>query len=300
MLKNILLAVAAIIFVGWLATSCGSGRRKKDASKKPLIAVSIPPQLFFVDAIAGNRVETMCLMESGADPETFDPSMSQLLDIERATVYMPIGTLPFEAVMLNRLKANGNKVNTQSASEGVHFLRGTHVDHDHSHAGHNHAHDIDPHVWSSPANARIMALNTLNALVKADPTNEDAYRANYARLEARIDSIDVLFKRVFSAPEAPAAFMVWHPSLSYFANDYGLTQIVLSGKNDDTSVKKMVSQLEAAARQKAAVCFYQKEFDPRRASTLSNELGIKAVEINPMNGEWEDEMQKLYDAFTLD
>lgn len=296
-MKNLLLAVAAIIFVGWLATSCGSGRRKKEASKKPLVAVSIPPQIFFVNAIAGDRVETMCLLGAGADPETFEPSMSNLMEVERAAVYMPIGTLPFETVMLDRLNANGHKVPVEIMSRGMTLLTGTHGHHG-RHEGHHH-HDVDPHVWSSPVNAKTLALNTLNALVKADPANEDAYRANYARLDARLDSVDRSFSQAFSNLGSPVSFIVWHPSLSYFARDYNLNQIVLSGKTDDSSVKKIIDQLRQASQQKAAVCFYQVEFDSEKAATLSKELDVKIVEINPMNSEWEDEMQKLYDAFTL-
>ena len=60
---------------------------------------------------------------------------------------------------------------------------------DHHHAGHN-ATDADPHVWTSVANARIMARNMADGLKKIDPENSAAYESRLSALNRRLDSID--------------------------------------------------------------------------------------------------------------
>lgn len=288
------MGAVAMGVIGWVITACSGDRRKTATTTKPVIAVSIPPQLFLLDSIAGDRIETFCLLESSSDPEMFEPSMNQLVALEQADSYVPIGSLPFEKPLIERLKSNRPDLLVSPASDGIVELKGTH-DHDGKHS----ENEVDPHVWSSVKNARMMALNILNMLVSVDSKNEDFYRANYGRLDARLDSIDKEFTGIFEKMDSKPSFVVWHPSLSYFARDYGLNQVSLSDAGKEKSVKGMIERIDKIKDQKATVYFYQKEFDSDRAKAISEETGAKIIEINPMNREWEDEMQKLYDAFTL-
>lgn len=45
----------------------------------------------------------------------------------------------------------------------------------------------NPHVWLDPFNARIMATNIANAMVRLDPQNANVYLQNLSRFLARID-----------------------------------------------------------------------------------------------------------------
>ena len=293
--KSLVLGFIAFFFIAWLITACSSsGRRNGKNTEKPRIVVSIGPQIFFVRNIAGDRVEVSSLLGGSSDPETFEPSVAQFKELEDADAYLPLGTLPFESGVKERMKQSRRKTRIFDVSSGVELLYETH--------GHNgHSHNVpDPHIWSSPVNAKTMALNTLDALVAVDPANENVYRSNYARLDARLDAIDSSFRKAFdSIPTAPT-FMVWHPSLSYFARDYGLKQLALNDMSKETSVKGYIDRLNEAREAGASVYFYQQEFDASRTESIAKETGVKVVEISPMNEEWEDEMQKLYDAFTTD
>lgn len=298
--KNLILGALALGCLSAIIESCSGSRRKADKGK-PIVAVSIPPQQFFVDNIAGDRVETVCLLGGSADPESFEPSMKQFMDLERAKMYMRMGVFAFEKAISERLKSNKKDLKIVTVSEGIEALLDTHGHehgHEHEHeGGHHDEGEADPHMWSSAVNAKIIALNTLNALIEADPTNEDAYRANYARLDARLDSVDRCF-RVLLGEGSGRSFAVWHPSLSYFARDYGLRQISLVDAGKESSVKSLAANLRDAGGKDCAVYFYQQEFDSGKAADFVKESGVKVVTINPMNREWEDEMQKLYDAFS--
>ena len=301
MIKNLIVGFLAIAVFAWVLTACTHRSDRPNALKgnKPLITVSIPPQLFFVKAIAGDRIDTSCLLTSSSDPESFEPSMSQLMQLERSDAYIPLGVLPFEHGIIERLSSGKQSVRIVNGSEGINLLSDTHHGSSHRHAHHDDAGVADPHIWSSPRNAKIMALNTLNALIAADSVNEDVYRINYARLDSRLDSIDSSFRQVFAKENKVPHFLVWHPSLSYFAKDYGLHQIAVSEPGKELSVRSLAERLSSVNDADIKVCFYQTPFDSERIKELSSSTHIKIVEINPMNAEWEDEIQKLYDAFTL-
>lgn len=290
--KNLILGAMALGAMAMIISSCdGSGRK---SGLRPIVAVSIPPQQFFVDNIAGDRVETVCLLGGTSDPESFEPSIRQFMDLENASVYMPVGVFGFERAIVDRLKSNSRNLKVCNVAEGIDALYGTHG---HEHSGKECRGEVDPHVWSSVVNAKVIALNTLDALIDADPAHEDVYRANYARLDARLDSVDGCFRRLFEGMEKRPSFAVWHPSLSYFARDYGLTQIPLVDAGKESSVKSLAASLDNAGMKDCRVYFYQQEFDSDKASALLDDSDVSVVTINPMNREWEDEMQKIYNVF---
>ena len=69
-------------------------------------------------------------------------------------------------------------------------------------------------------------------MIEIDPADSASYRRNYMALAATLDSCD----RVISSrlkPVGHATFMVWHPSLSYFAEDYRLHQLSIGMDNKE-------------------------------------------------------------------
>lgn len=298
MVKNLILGAMAFGCMAMIISACGGKRARGEKSRRPVVAVSIPPQQFFIDNIAGDRVETVCLLGRASDPESFEPSMKQFVDLEKARVYMPVGVFAFERVLTDRLKSNRPDLRIINVTDGIEAIYDTH-DHRHDDERDHDSHgEADPHMWSSAVNAKIIALNTLDVLIEVDSINEDVYRANYARLESRLDSVDGCFRRLFDGRDDRPSFAVWHPSLSYFARDYGLKQVALVDVGKESSVKALSESMKNAGVENCRIYFYQQEFDSDKAAGLVKENGFDVVTINPMNREWEDEMQKLYDAFS--
>ena len=85
------------------------------------------------------------------------------------------------------------------------------------------------------------------------------------------------------ASKKGTAFLVWHPSLSYFARDYGLLQISVGQEGKEASVQQLQSKIDEAKAHNAEVFFYQKEFDSRQAEVVNEQIGAEMVIINPLN-----------------
>lgn len=268
-----------------------------DKSGKPKVTVSIPPQKYLLEQIAGDKVEIVTLMDAGTNPETYQPTMSTMGDLEASMLYLTVGTLPFEREMERRLTANGSDLTVVDTSKGVPLLHGTHGDCEHGHGDHDHGAG-DPHIWSSVANARIMAQNMADALIKADASNADYYRQNLRRLDLRLDSLDNAYRARLDASGAKA-FVILHPSLSYLANDYDLEQIAVGQEGKESTVNAQRERIDDARRHRAKVMFVQQEFDSRQSATLAEEIGANTVSINPMNEDWQGEMEKVINALTI-
>ncbi len=243
------------------------------------LAVSIPAQQWLLDSIVGDRFETVSLLEPGSNPETFEPSMRQLISLEDAEMYFTVGELDFERASLGRIRENFPDLSMSRTSRGIRPLNGTHA-HAHDHDGHTHD-EADPHVWSSLKNARVMARNMYESVVRLDPQGRDYYLRRYRDLDSHLAALDDSVTRVL-APLRGRSFMVWHPSLSYFARDYGLEQLSVETAGKEASPAQFREMLDHASGVRPLLFFTQAEFDSRQARTMASELGVKAASVAVM------------------
>ena len=121
---------------------------------------------------------------------------------------------------MKRLEANAPQMQVFDMSQGISLIR----DEGHTHEGHVHAGGVEPHVWNSPTNARIIARNVCDALCRLDSLNAPFYTARLDSLNGVIDRTDSIVRSIL-ADAASHTFLIYHPALSYFARDYGLTQL---------------------------------------------------------------------------
>ena len=268
-----------------LLVACSAG-----PSDKPIVTVSIEPQKYLLEQITGDRVEIRTLIANGANPETYDPSLTHVLNLSKSIGFLRMGNIGFEAAMLDKIRQEDPELPIFNTSLGVLPVTGTHSHGDVSHE------TIDPHTWSSVKNAKIIVRNMLNAMVEIDPANKGYYQRNYDRFANHLDSLDNAIAEKLKA-HSGEAFMVWHPSLSYFARDYNLEQIPAGNSdNKEIAISTLKEAIDHASDHGAKVFFYHKDFDSRQAESMVEQLEIRKVSINPLAYEWEDEIVSIADA----
>lgn len=270
--------MAACLFV---VASCGS----RQAADKPILAVSIEPQRQILEKIAGPDFEVTTLLGRGADPETFDPSTAQRLAVDEAEIYFSTGVLPFESKIQESLDRESEFVDT---SKGMTLLYGTHG-HAHGHAQADSASAADPHYWSSVTGATAIARNMAEALKKHYP--ERSADINL-RLESFYMDMAELNRRIVISLQSAQnpVFAVWHPSLSYFARDYGLEQLSLGEEGKELSAKDMAEAIDHAKADNVKVFFFQPGIDSRQAEVLNESIGSRLVSINPLDYNWQGQL----------
>ncbi|MDE6178126.1 MAG: zinc ABC transporter substrate-binding protein, partial [Duncaniella sp.] len=238
------------------------------------------------------------VLSKGANPDKYDPAMPPMINIQKSEAFFRVGNVGFEAALIDKIHDSNPDLPIFDTSRGIDPVRGTHAHH-HPRGAVDAVDDelaVDPHTWTSVKNARIMARNMLDALVEIDPEGKGLYTRNYEKFDARLDSLDRAYA-LRLAPEAGKAFLVWHPSLSYFARDYGLEQVVTGGaEGKDMSATGLREAVENARSHNPRVFFSQKDLDTRQVASLNAEIGAREVLINPMSYDWAAEMDRIVDA----
>lgn len=284
------------------------------------VAVSILPQKYFVQRIAGDLAEVTVMVPPGADPHTYEPKPSQMRGLAGAKLYMTIG-VPFEKAWLERITAAGGKDMTMVRLEkGIdllpqdeHFLDEDHghdADHDkdghhaeddhHAEAaeGHHHDHDGgDPHIWLSPALVKMMAGSIKAALVKADPAHAPLYRANHDAFVRELDELDLHINGLFeNVPENRRRFMVFHPAWSYFAHNYNLREIAIEVEGREPGPKQLTRIVEFAKKEGIEAIFVQPQFSKRGAETIARNVGATLIEADSLAGDWAANIRRVAGA----
>ncbi|MDE7124901.1 MAG: zinc ABC transporter substrate-binding protein [Muribaculaceae bacterium] len=258
-------------------TSC----RRSDLPEKPLVVAGIPPIASIVRDIAGSRVDVMVMTDSETDPETYEPTVAQRMRMTQAQAYFMAGHLPYEKKLAETLNRENPSVRIVDTSRGVSLIKGTHMHSD----GHRHDDSTDPHTWTSLRNGSIIASNICKALADIDPDGAVVYRHNLDSVLNRINYADSVVSATLAAGPVKS-FVVWHPSLSYFARDYGLRQVVMERDGKESTPASIHGAITESERHGARVFFLQRQYDSRNAETVSEYLGLRVVRLNPLDEDW--------------
>ena len=267
-----------------------------------VVTVTIEPQRYFAEKIAGDKFKINCVVPAGQSPETYDPTPQQMIQIGRSLAYLRIGPIGFEQAWMDKIRENNPKLQVFDTSEGMNLLTDTedddhaheHGTHDHdAHAGeeahHHHHGGVDPHIWSSIAGVKAVAWNTLNAFIALDPDNTEYFWQNYNKLVDEIDKTNTEIKQLLD-PLTDRTFIIYHPALTYFANEFNLTQLCIEMDGKEPSPAQLKRLVETARANNARVVFIQQEFDQKNAELIAKETGCKLTVINPLAYDWTKEM----------
>lgn len=264
-------AVALCIVLAFARQAC-------PAPGKIRVAVSVPPQAFFAERIGGHNVEVQVLLPGRSDHDAYHPTPQQMMRLSRAQVYVKVGVpgFTFESRHIDPLIGKRD-IRVINMSDGIKVI------------------DDDPHIWVSPAAVRQAARNICRGLAGIDPGNGAVYNKNLDSFLAEIDSLDREIRSMLKGREG-GTFLIYHPSLGYFADHYGLKQVSIETEGKSPSASHIRRTIELARAKGIRTILVQKGFDLKSAAVVATEIGGKVEEIDPLERDWLDGTRKTAKA----
>jgi zinc transport system substrate-binding protein len=260
---------AALLAV--IASGSGGCGPEAPADPRPLVAVSVPPQAWVVEQLAGDRVRIEVMVPPGASPITHEPTIRQLRRLESARLYVAVGhpAFPFESAWLGPLLDESPELPVLrmadgEAAEGVADLE-----------------QDDPHVWVTPRQIRSLAVRLAAALVPLLPDAERALSDRLAAVIAETEAVDALLRAKLTG-RAERRFLVLHAAWGHLAAAYGLEQVPIERGHK--------------AADGARVLFVQPQFDATAARLVAREIGARVVVLDPLARDWAANMRAVADA----
>jgi len=305
------IALALMLAVTGFAAAC-QPVAERPAEEKIGVIVSILPLADFVENIGGERVAVTVMVPPGASPHTFAPTPGQLLEMSRAKAFVKVGSgVEFELVWMDRIRAQNEEMLIIDSSVGIELMEMVahcphyheeeeHEDEQHhedeEHEGEHHYHGgLDPHIWLSPPNARIMVQNISEGLIKIDPEHADFYTENTRRYLQELDALDRYIRERLDG-FLNRYFMVYHPSFGYFAAEYNLNQLAIEHEGKEPTPKVMMDSIDLAEKHNLSYVFVSPQFAIRHAETIAGEIDGQAVPIDPLPQDYISGMRHVADS----
>lgn len=296
---------------------------------KPLVSVSIPPQKYFVEKIAASTLGINVIIPAGTDEHNFDFKPATMKKLEKSDIYFTIG-LEFERVFADKFQSNfanlqvidtgkdlRNLKTLHEHSENAHksshdenaytHLSGensqlndknshTHNAYEHHTHKHSNSHEThsekDPHIWLDPILVKIQASTIAKALIAKYPQNKALYEANLIKFQAELDALNAEISALFEKSKNKK-FIIYHPSLAYFAARYHLVQIPVEIEGKEPKTKDLQRLMSVAKKENIKTIFVQKGFSQNAAKSLAKELKASVVELNHLSDDYSKNLLEI-------
>jgi len=286
----------------FLMISCAKPSGKSD---KRDIFVSVLPQKYFVERIAGDRAQVHVMVLPGHNPATYEPTPSQMKDISKADIYFRIG-VPFEETWMKKIVQLNPGLLIIDTREGVPLrpMDSFITLQEKMHSGHarenqeehDHSHQMDPHIWLSPELVKIQAQTICNTLQKFDTANSDYYNKNLQIFLEDLTSLQQYFNEHLSHLKHKD-FLVFHPSWGYLADEFVMTQIPIQIEGKSPTPKQLAEIIGFAHKKNIRIVFVQAQFSTSAAQTVAQAIGGKVESIDPLAEDYLENMRTIADTF---
>ena len=254
------------------------------------VAVSVPPQAYFVERIGGERVRVDVMIPPGYSHVDYPLTPRQVAALSRARLYVAVGhpAFEFERIQLAPVLRALPRIQVVDMSRGMRLLAGDGEGEEH---GHSHA-EGDPHVWVAPDTVAVAARNIAAALEGIDPAHAAEYQANLRSFEAEIAALDREIRTRLAGAEG-SRFMVYHPTWGYFAREYGLQQVAIEAEGKEPSAQRLIQLIERARRERIQVVFVQAGFPRKSAQVIAEAVHGQVLIADPQDPDWLGNLRRV-------
>ncbi|MBN2733363.1 MAG: zinc ABC transporter substrate-binding protein [Methanomicrobiaceae archaeon] len=283
----LLTALTLLVIFSGCSNDISSDKNTDGDESKISIAVSILPEKEFAESVGGEKVNVNVLIPPGSSPHTYELTSGQLKSLAETDIYAVTGSgIEFELAWMDKIIDLNPDMVVVNLSDGISLLKN-----EGESAG------TDPHIWLSPKNAKIMSENICNALIRMSPESEQYFRDNLHEYEKKLDSLDENIRVALSKREDEYV-MVYHPAWSYFARDYSLNLISVEVDGKEPSPSELAELIDKAEINNIKVIFASPEYSTKSAEVIAKTVSGKIVLIDPLSGDYIENMESVARAFS--
>lgn len=169
------------------------------------------------------------------------------------------------------------------SSVGIPLIEGGHAhSHDHeeeSHEGHHH--EEDPHIWLSPANAKVMARNICAGLSAQYPEHTKTFEKNLAALLAELDKLQE-YGDTQLADLKCRELITFHDGFAYLAESFDLEilEAVEEESGSEASAAELIHLIEEVRHHDLPALFTEALGSVSAAQIIASETGTEIYTLD--------------------
>lgn len=298
MKKFIVLHIVALLF---LFACSGKSDGPGNENSLPVIYASIPPLEFVLEYLCGDDFEVRSILDENDNPHTYAIKPSVLRRLSEADVLVQIGS-GFENYLTGSIRSVLKDLEIIDIAPHLTLLGPREQDHEDGGTGqsendeHDHA-GFDPHFWLGIPQIIEYADFICSELIRLYPSKKDLFASRLAGFKATVKDVDQADRQILESGKSDA-FLVFHPSYSYFAQYYNLKQIAVEVDGKAPSPKQLKNAIETAEKNNIRIVISQPQFSSTAVEAIAQAIGGRVIEINHLQKDIFSTMTELCLALT--
>lgn len=292
-IKNIFILLSSLFLLIFSMAGCVSAHNGNDELR---IVTSIAPiYSLTANIIEGSFARVDNLVPPGASEHSWQLKSSDAVNLEKADIIL-INGAGLETYLQDFLKDKKVAI----VSEGIDLITITSEDIT-STSGDGST--PNPHVWLDPDNAKIMAQNIAEILMKKDAKNAELYQRNTNLLVLKLDVLKQEMLNRFSMLDI-RPFMEFHDAYPYFNKAFGLepAAVIELVPGETPSPQYLKYLLDLMEKKAVRAIFTEPQLSPKILDLFREKYNFKTAELDPVGQELSKEgyfkmMQKNVEAF---
>lgn len=259
-----------------LLTGCGGGNREKTMT----VVVGFEPQARMLRQIGGDSLNVVTLLPPGSDAENYQPTPSTMKAMADADVWFTLGTEGFESSLRKSAESNFPNLMIADCTDWIDKIYGTHEGED----------SFDPHLLASVRNSISIARNMTEKLCEFYPERAGGMKERSEKLIGELKKTD---KLISDLNISGFKFAIRHPSLSYFARDYGLIQLPLEVEGKESTPRQLAERMTEIRKQTPAVFVIDAKHASERDKDMADELGMMPMVVQLDGDAWIESLERI-------
>lgn len=269
----------------------GCGLIHHNEMNKIKVITTLYPQYEFVKALIGddkqlNQIyEVSLIVPPGVDCHTFDPRLSDLIEIKNSNLFIYTSDVLETWVSKLNVQKYTEVLDLSSDPRIVQFKMEEHDEEDAEHEEHHqgHAHEYDPHYWVYPIYAKYMVEEIRDKLVEITPDgygnrekikiHAEAYIQELEKIDRDIQKITQNAKNKTTYFASPFSFFYWS---YYYGLEYVLTYSTCSTEIEP-SIKTIIEVINAVKENQVQAIFIKELLNSRVANMISEYTGAEVL-----------------------
>jgi len=282
---RILLVPAALLLA--TTTGCAAFSDETPGGSDGLqVMTAFYPLQFVAERVAGGHADVVNLTSPGREPHDLELSPVQAAEVSSADLVVYEKGLQ---AAVDAAVGQADGVPTVEAGSVAGLEPSSHDGHDdadHDHGGEEESDlgDLDPHFWQDPLKLAKVADAVADALATADPEHADDFRANAARLDEELTTLDQDYT-VGLQGCARDTIVVSHNAFGYLGR-YGLFIEPISGLSPDAEPTPAdLARLQQLIEEDGiTTVFGERLVSQTTAQSLADDMGVESKILDPIEG----------------
>ena len=247
------------------------------APQAQIAATTLPVYQFTLRLTAGTDLQvTRLVTENVSCLHDYTLTVRQMRSIEGAEVIVLSGA-GLEEFLGDALSSAETVIDS---SAGIELLEGGHH-HNHEgdeedHHDHGHAHELDPHLWLSPACAMEQAKNICAGLSARYPEYAPVFEENLSGLLSDLQALEDYGLEQLSTLSS-REILTFHDGFSYLAHEFGIeiVEAIEEESGAEASAKELIHLVEEVRRHDIRAIFVEENGSGSAASIIAAETGAQ-------------------------